>query len=111
MRAHLRPLLALLVSLIPSTLWGQSDGARELNRALERLAKGEQIAGLPTADSVSKGPLTVPFGTTRTGTAVAQGPIVVLGTVEGSVVSLGSDVTIRAGGHVTGDVLSVGGQV
>ena len=111
MRAHLRPLLALLVSLIPSALWGQSDGARELNRALERLAKGEQIAGLPTADSVVKGTLTVAAGTTRKGTAVAQGPVVVLGTVEGSVVSLGSDVTVSAGAHVTGDVLSVGGRV
>jgi hypothetical protein len=42
---------------------------------------------------------------------VAQGPVVVLGTVEGSVVSLGADVTVSAGGHVTGDVLSVGGRV
>jgi hypothetical protein len=111
MRAHLRPLLALLVALIPSALPGQSDGSRDLKGALERLAKGEQVTGLPSADSVTKGPLTVPAGTTRKGTAVAQGPVEVLGTVEGSVVSLGGDVTVRAGGHVTGDVLSVGGRV
>jgi hypothetical protein len=111
MRAHLRPLFALLVTLIPSALPGQSDGARDLKRALERLAKGEHVVGLPTADSVTRGALTVPAGTTRQGTAVAQGPVVVLGTVEGSVVSLGSDVTVQAGGHVTGDVLSVGGRV
>ena len=111
MRAHLRPLLALLVTLIPTALWGQSGGARDLKDALERLAKGEQITGLPVADSVAKGTLTIPAGTTRQGTAVAQGAIVVLGTVEGSVVSLGSDVTVRPGGHVTGDVLSVGGRV
>ena len=42
---------------------------------------------------------------------MAQGPIEVLGTVEGSVVSLGSDVTVRPGGHVTGDALAVGGRV
>jgi hypothetical protein len=111
MRAHLRPLLALLVSLIPSALSGQSNGQRDLERSLERLAKGEQIAGLPKADSVVKGTLTVPAGTTRKGTAVAQGPVMVLGTVEGSVVSLGADVTVAAGAHVTGDVLSVGGRV
>jgi hypothetical protein len=111
MRAHLRPLLALLVSLIPSALLGQSNGQRDLERSLERLAKGEQIAGLPKADSVVKGTLTVPAGTTRKGTAVAQGPVMVLGTVEGSVVSLGADVTVAAGAHVTGDVLSVGGRV
>lgn len=111
MRAHLRPLLALLAALIPSALHGQSSSTRELNSALERLAKGEQITGLPSADSVARGSLLVPTGTTRTGTAVAQGPIVVLGTVDGSVVSLGSDVTVGAGGHVTGDALSVGGQV
>ena len=111
MRAHLRPLLALLVTLIPSALWGQSDGTGDLNRALERLTKGEQIAGLPTVDSVTKGTLTVPAGTTHKGTAVAQGPVIVLGTVEGSVVSLGSDVSVGPGGHVTGDALSVGGRV
>lgn len=111
MRAHLRPLLVLLATLIPSALWGQSDGTRDLDRALERLAKGEQITGLPKADSVTKGPLTIPAGTTRTGTAVAQGAVVVLGTVEGSVVSLGADVRIPSGGHVTGDVVSVGGRV
>jgi len=111
MHAHLRPLLALLATLIPSALWGQSDGTRDLDRALERLAKGEQVTGLPKADSVTKGTLTIPAGTTRKGTAVAQGPVVVLGTVEGSVVSLGADVRIPSGGHVTGDVLSVGGRV
>ncbi len=111
MRAHLRPLLALLATLIPSALWGQSDGTRDLDRALERLAKGEQVTGLPKADSVTKGTLTIPAGMTRKGTAVAQGPVVVLGTVEGSVVSLGADVRIPSGGHVTGDVLSVGGRV
>ena len=82
-----------------------------MKRALERLAKGEQIVGLPSADSVVTGTLTVPAGTTRTGTTVVQGPIEVLGTVEGSVVSLGSDVIVRTGGHVTGDALSVGGRV
>ena len=111
MRAHLRPLLALLASLIPSALAAQSDGTRDLDRTLERLAKGEQVTGLPKADSVTKGTLTIPAGATRKGTAVAQGPVVVLGTVEGSVVSLGADVTVRSGGHVTGDVLSVGGRV
>jgi hypothetical protein len=111
MRAHLRPLLVLLATLIPSALWGQSDGTRDLDRALERLAKGEQITGLPRADSVTKGTLTIPAGTTRKGTAVAQGPVVVLGMVEGSVVSLGGDVRIPSGGHVTGHALSVGGRV
>jgi hypothetical protein len=111
MRAHLRPLLALLAALIPSALHGQSDGTRELSRALERLAKGEQIAALPPADSVTKGTLTVPSGATRKGTLVAQGPIIVQGTVDGTVVSLGADVTVPRGGHVTGHALSVGGRV
>src|SRR5215207_648659 len=111
MRAHLRPLLVFLAALIPSALLGQSGDTRELSRVLERLAKGEQIAGLPPADSVVKGTLTVPAGTTRHGSVVAQGPVIVNGTVDGSAVSLGSDVTVRRGGHVTGHVLSVGGRV
>ena len=38
MRAHLRPLLVLLATLIPSALWGQSDSTRELNRAVSAVA-------------------------------------------------------------------------
>ena len=102
MRAHLRPLLVLLVSLIPSALWAQSDGTRDLSRALERLAKGEQITGLPQVDSVTRGARVVPAGTSVKGSVVAQGPVEVAGTVDGSVVSLGGDVTVRRGGHVTG---------
>jgi hypothetical protein len=111
MRAHLRPLLALLAVLIPSALFGQSGDKRELSRALERLAKGEQIAGLPPADSVTRGARAVPAGATVTGTIVAQGAVEVAGTVDGSVVSLGGDVTVRPGGRVTGHALSVGGRV
>jgi hypothetical protein len=111
MRAHLRPLLALLAVLIPSALFGQSGDTRELSRALERLAKGEQIAGLPPADSVTRGARAVPAGATVTGTIVAQGAVDVAGTVDGSVVSLGGDVTVRPGGRVTGHALSVGGRV
>lgn len=111
MRAHLRPLLALLLALIPSALMGQSGDRQELSRALERLAKGEQIAALPPVDSVARGARAVPAGATVKGTIVAQGAVDVAGTVDGSVVSLGGDVTVRPGGHVTGHALSVGGRV
>ena len=111
MRAHLRPLLVLLLALIPSALRAQSNDTGEVERALERLAKGEQIAGLPRADSVTRGARVVSAGTTVRGTVVAQGPVEVAGTVEGSVVSLGADVSVLRGGHVTGHVLSVGGRI
>ena len=102
MRAHLRPVLALLVTLIPSALWGQSDGTRDLDRALERLAKGEQITGLPKADSVTKGTLTIPAGTTRNGTAVAQGPVVVLAAVMPGVCCASRTAANRAPGAMLG---------
>ena len=111
MRPHLRALFALLAAFLPSALWAQSDGARELTQILERLQKGEQIQGLPRADSVAPGARAVPAGATVRGTIVARGPIDVSGTVEGSVVSLAGDVTIHAGGRVTGDALSVTGRV
>jgi hypothetical protein len=111
MRAHLRPLLVLLVALIPSALLAQSDGTRELERSLERLAQGEQIAGLPPADSVTRGARVIPAGVTVKGSVVAQGPVDVAGTVDGSVVSLGANVTVRRGGRVTGHALSVGGRI
>lgn len=111
MRPRLRALLVLLAATLPSALHAQSDSARALSRALERLAKGEQITGLPPVDSVAPGGRVVPAGTTVRGTIVARGPVEVAGTVEGSVVSLGGDVIVRRGGHVTGHALSVSGRV
>jgi hypothetical protein len=111
MRPHLRALFALLAALLPSALWAQSSNARELTRILERLEKGEQIQGLPSADSVAPGARAVPAGSTVKGTIVARGPVDVSGTVEGSVVSLSGNVTVHAGGRVTGDALAVAGRV
>jgi hypothetical protein len=106
-----RLLLALLVALAPASLRAQGRTDGDVKGALERLAKGERIADLPPADSVAPGDRTVPAGTTVTGTIVARGPVDVAGTVQGSVVSLGGDVVVRPGGHVTGDALSVSGRV
>jgi hypothetical protein len=111
MRPPLRAAIALVAALLPSALVAQANGSRDLGRALQQLAKGEQIAGLPPADSVSPAGRTVPAGSTVKGTIVARGPVDVAGTVEGSVVSLGGDVLVRRGGHVTGHALSVGGRV
>ena len=111
MRPHLRALITLLAALLPTALRAQSDSTRELGRVLERLAKGEQIQGLPPADSVAPAGRSVPSGATIHGTIVARGPVDVSGTVEGSVVSLTGDVTVRSGGHVTGDAVAVSGRV
>jgi hypothetical protein len=111
MRPHLRALLTLLALLLPSALRAQADSARELSRVLERLAKGEQIQGLPPADSVAPAGRVVPAGTVVRGTIVARGPVDVAGTVEGSVVSLAGDVTVRTGARVTGDAVAVAGRV
>jgi hypothetical protein len=111
MRSPLRAAIVLLAALLPSALTAQAGGPADIGQALQQLAKGEQISGLPPADSVSPGPRTVPAGSTVKGTIVARGAVDVAGTVEGSVVSLGGDVTVRRGGHVTGHALSVGGRV
>jgi bactofilin len=114
MRAVSRILLAL-TTILSVPLHGASAGAQERSRQdvardLERL-KAESIAGLPSADSVAPAGRTVPAGTTVKGTIVARGPVDVAGRVEGSVVSLAGDVTVRRGGVVTGDALAVGGRV
>jgi hypothetical protein len=112
MRPRLFALLTLLASVLPTALLrAQSDSTRELSRVLERLAKGEQIQGIPPVDSVAPAGRIVPVGTTVHGTIVARGPVDVSGTVEGSVVSLSGDVTIRQTGRVTGDAVAVGGRV
>jgi len=111
MRSPLRAALVFLAALLPSALAAQASSTADVGQALQQLAKGEQISGLPLADSVSPGARIVPAGSTVKGTIVARGPVDVAGTVEGSVVSLGSDVTVRRGGHVTGHAISVGGRV
>jgi hypothetical protein len=111
MSARNRTLVAALLSLLPGALVAQGASRADLNRDLERLIKGEQIVGVPPADSVAPGARTVPSNTTVHGTVVAQGPVDVRGRVEGSVVSLHGDVTVHKGGVVTGDALAVGGRV
>ena len=98
-------------TLVPAAA-GAQDAARSGNAGdLERLAKVELISDLPPADSVAPGGRVVPAHAVLTGTVVARGPIEVAGRVNGSVVSLAGDVTIRAGGLVTGDAVAVGGRV
>jgi len=111
MRSPLRAAIVFLAALLPSAVMAQAGSTSDIGKALQQLAKGEQIGGLPPADSVSPGPRSVPAGSTVKGTIVARGAIDVAGTVEGSVVSLGGDVVVRRGGHVTGHALSVGGRV
>jgi hypothetical protein len=111
MRSPLRAAVAFLAALLPAALMAQASSTGDIGQALQQLAKGEQISGLPPADSVSPGARAVPAGSTVKGTIVARGPVDVAGTVEGSVVSLGGDVFVRRGGHVTGHALSVGGRV
>jgi hypothetical protein len=109
----MRPLLAGLCALgflIPGAAGAQ--GVRpDSGTELERLRKGESIGNLPSTDSIATGGRTIPAGATVNGTVLARGPIVVAGQVNGSVVSLAGDVTVQRGGVVTGDALSVGGQV
>ena len=114
MRAPARILLALVAALpLPFLGAARAQGPSRANiaRDLERLAKSEGIAGLPSADSVSVGSRVVPAGTTVHGAVVATGPVTVAGRVEGPVVSLGGDVTVQKGAAVTGDAIAVGGRV
>ncbi len=109
MRTHLRCLVALAVVALPNTLAAQrrANDARDL----ETLKAVEMIGGVPPADGITAGARSVAAGTTVGGTIVARGPVAVAGEVDGSVVSLGGDVTVLRGGLVTGDVLAVGGHV
>lgn len=111
----LRRVFVAVGVLLPGALGAQSaaqsTGLADITRDLDRLAKGEQVAGLPPADSVSAGPRAIAAGTTVTGPIVARGPVDVSGTVNGTVVSLAGDVTVHRGGVITGDALAVGGRV
>ncbi|HEX9483752.1 MAG TPA: polymer-forming cytoskeletal protein [Gemmatimonadaceae bacterium] len=103
-------LFALALLIGPRALSAQTSSA-SLQHDLERLSKGELVAGVPPADSVPAGARSIPAGSTVKGAVVARGPVDVFGTVNGSVVSLTGDVTVHRGGTVTGDAISVGGRV
>lgn len=110
---HSLPLVRALLALfavIPGALGAQGAARRHDAGDLERL-RSESVIGLSSADSIASGGRTIPAGTTVHGTVLARGPVVVGGRVEGSVVSLAGDVTVRRGGVVTGDALAVGGRV
>jgi hypothetical protein len=104
-------LLFAAAALAPTAVKAQERTRAADARDLERLAKVEGISNLPSPDSVSPTGRTIPSGTNVTGTVVARGPVVVAGRVDGSVISLAGDVTVRPGGVVTGDALAVGGRV
>ena len=106
-----RRLLATLLVALPGAAAAQGASGAGLSRDLERLSRGELIAGVPAADSVSPGARTIAAGTIVKGPIVARGKIDVFGHVDGSVVSLAGDVTVHRGGIVSGDALSVGGRV
>ena len=111
MTARTRGLLLALVVAVPGAAAAQERTGDGLGRDLERLKRGEQVAGVPPADSVAPGARSVPAGTTVTGTIVARGPVDVFGKVVGSVVSLAGNVIVHRGGTVTGDAIAVGGHV
>ncbi|MEO8620093.1 MAG: polymer-forming cytoskeletal protein [bacterium] len=111
MTAHTRTLISALLVLVPGALAAQDTSRAGLSRDLDRLKKGEQVASIPPADSVSPGSRNIAAGTTVKGTVIARGAVDVFGRVDGSVVSLAGDVTVHRGGIVTGDALSVGGRV
>ena len=102
--------LCALGLLLPGASGAQ--GARgDTSSDLDRLRRGESVVELPPADSIAPGGRTVPAGAVVNGTVIARGPILVAGRVNGTVVSLGGDVTVPRGGVVSGDALSVGGRV
>lgn len=110
MRAS-RIVAAALALLAPALLLAQQSDRAAMARTLARLKAGEQLAGLPPVDSVAPAGRMIPAGSVVRGTVVARGPVEVAGRVEGSVVSLTGDVTIRRGGVVTGDAVAVSGRV
>jgi hypothetical protein len=85
----------------------QGDSAA---RDLDRL-RHESITGLTPADSIASSGRTIPAGAVINGNVLARGPVVVAGKVEGSVVSLAGDVTVKRGGVVAGDAVAIGGRV
>ena len=110
MRAS-RLVAAALALLAPALLLAQRTDRAEVARNLGRLNAGEHITGLPPVDSVAPAGRVIPAGSVVRGTVVARGPVDVAGRVEGSVVSLTGDVTIRHGGVVTGDAVAVSGRI
>jgi hypothetical protein len=79
---------------------------------IARVQQDPEAAPLPPADSFSTGPVTIPAGTTRTGTvATANGDLGIFGTVTGSAIALSGNIEIHPGAEVKGNAFAAGGQV
>jgi cytoskeletal protein CcmA (bactofilin family) len=114
MRALIRALLSI-AAVVPCALSAQGAGPARAqgdtsSGDLARLRR-ESIAGLSAEDTIASTGRTIPVGAIVHGNVLARGPVVVAGQVDGSVVSLAGDVTVRRGGIVTGDAVAVGGRV
>jgi len=85
--------------------------ADSLGALLDSLARDPNGIRLDAAD-VHAGAVTVAAGQTVAGSIAAwHGDLDVRGTVSGSAVAIGGNVTVEPGGVVRGDAVSVGGQV
>jgi hypothetical protein len=86
--------------------------AAQLRREVGVLDALRLAGDLPPADRFVVGGRTIPAGSRVTGpVAVAYGPLVVLGMVQGDAIALHGDVVVREGGRVTGDARAMGGRV
>jgi hypothetical protein len=86
------------------------DSAQLRQEVEQHRAAGDTY--LPDAENFTIGDRTIAANTRVDGPiAVAHGNLDVFGTVSGDVVSLGGDVRVHRGGHVTGSALAAGGKV
>jgi hypothetical protein len=81
-------------------------------RQIQLARKDSSLATLPPTDSFSIGGRVVSAGSKVGGTvAVADGDLEIFGLVDGNAVAFHGDVIVHKGGVVTGDAISVLGQV
>jgi len=84
----------------------------KLRAEIGRIAQSVDLPHVPPADSFTVGGRTIAAGSRIKGSvAVANGPLIINGHVDGDAIALHGDVTVGAGGTVTGDAVSIGGHV
>jgi hypothetical protein len=91
---------------------GEHHGTDALRDLVERVRHDPESITLPSADSFTTGPQTIPAGAQHSGTvATANGNVDVFGTVTGDAIAIDGTVELHPGAHVTGSAFAAGGEV
>lgn len=108
-------LVALLLAMLPAPAGAQQPGAVAIvaldTAALPRDVAARAMAMHEAAEIRARGSVSIDSARVVKGVSVQDGSLVIAGRVDGHVLALNTDVQLRPGARVEGDLLVIGGDL